>query len=153
MRNAIFKAMQLIASILNEDIDVRTIYSIEADELDQNKKEQFPMANILLSGIDFNESNLVFEVTYLDIRDKSKLGITDKFEWNDNRWDNWSQAHSVFQNLINKLKLQRHEGDLEYVSSSEPQIVSNAFNNGLDGLIMQITLYYPNNKISICEQC
>lgn len=153
MRNAIFKAMQLIASILNEDIDVRTIYSIEADELDQNKKEQFPMANILLSGIDFNESNLVFEVTYLDIRDKSKLGITDKFEWNDNRWDNWSQAHSVFQNLINKLKLQRHEGDLEYVSSSEPQIVSNAFNNGLDGLIMQVTLYYPNNKITICEQC
>lgn len=153
MRNAIFKAMQLIASILNEDVDVRTIYSIEADELDQNKKEQFPMANILLSGIDFNESNLVFEITYLDIRDKSKLGITDKFEWNDNRWDNWSQAHSVFQNLINKLKLQRHEDDLEYVSSSEPQIVSNAFNNGLDGLIMQVTLYYPNNKISICEQC
>ena len=153
MRNAIFKALQLIASILNEDIDVKTIYSIEADELDQNKKEQFPMANILLSGIDFNESNLVFEVTYLDIRDKSKELVTDKFEWNDNRWDNWSQAHSVFQNLVNKLKLQRHEDDLEYVTSTEPQIVSNAFNNGLDGLIMQITLYYPNNKTTICEQC
>lgn len=151
MRNAIFKALQLIASILNEDIDVKTIYSIEADELDQNKKEQFPMANILLNAIDFDNSTASFEVTYLDIRDKSKELISDKFEWNDNRWDNWSQAHSVFQNLVNKLKLQRHDDDLEFVSATEPQIVSNAFNNGLDGLIMSVTIYYPNNKISICE--
>lgn len=153
MRNAIFKALQLLAGILNEDIDVKTIYSIEADELDQNKKEQFPMANILLSGIDFTDSNLVFEITYLDIRDKSKEAIVDKFEYNDNRWDNWSQAHSVFQNLVNKLKNQRHEDEIEFVSANEPQIVSNAFNNGLDGLIMQVTLYFPNNKTTICEPC
>ena len=150
MRNAIFKALQLLASILNEDVDVKTIYSIEADELDQNKKEQFPMANILLSGIDFNEGLLTFEVTYLDIRDYSKMLVTDKFDWNDNRWDNWSQAHSVFQNLIGKLKNFRNEEGLEYVSATEPQIISNAFNNGLDGLIMQITLYYPKNEISYC---
>lgn len=150
MRNAIFKALQLIAGILNEDIDVKTIYSIEADELDHNKKEVFPMANILLNGIDFQNNTASFEVTYLDIRDKSKILISDKFDGNDNRWDNWVQAHSVFQNLVNKLKLQRHEGDLEFVSATEPQIISNAFGNGLDGLIMSITIYYPNNVISIC---
>ena len=150
MRNAIFKALQLIASILNEDIDVKTIFSIEADELDQNKKDYFPMVNILLNAIDFTENTVSFEITYLDIRDKSKILISDKFQGNDNRWDNWVQAHSVMQNLVNKLKNQRHDDDLTYISSTEPQIVSDAFGNGLDGLIMTVTIFYPSNKTTIC---
>jgi hypothetical protein len=153
MRNSVYKGLEVLAGYLNEDIDVNTITTIEEDEIDFNKKDIFPMANIRLTGANFDNQTMNFEVTYLDIRDVVKTVITDKYNGNDNRWDNINQGHSVLNSLVTKLKLRHNQYDIELVSTSEPVMFLGAFNNMLDGYSLIITLSYPNNKNNECEEC
>jgi hypothetical protein len=153
MRNAVYKGLEVLAGYINEDIDVNTITTMEEDEIDFNKKDIFPMANIRLTGANFDNQTINFEVTYLDIRDVVKTVITDKYNGNDNRWDNINQGHSVLNSLVTKLKLRRNQYDIELASTSEPVMFLGAFNNMLDGYSLIITLSYPNNKNYECEEC
>ena len=96
MRNAIFKIIDLIGGYLNEDEVVNSLFSLGADEIDHLKNDVFPLANIQLQSIDFQNSQITFEITHLDIRDENKNGVEDKFTWNDNRLENWNVSYSVF---------------------------------------------------------
>ena len=149
MRNGVIKGLQLIAGYLNEDNDVKTIYSVNEDELDFNKKELYPLANIRFNGNDFDTNEITYEVIYIDQRKNSKKAITDKFVGNDNRWDNWTQAHSVLNNLVTKLSLIRNDDNILLVNSGSPILIDNAFSNGLDGMSLLITLYVNSNN-SVC---
>jgi hypothetical protein len=153
MRNAVYKGLEVLAGYLNEDIDVTTIMSAEEDEIDFNKKDIFPLANIRFNGANFDTQQMTFEVTYLDIRDIVKTVITDKFNGNDNRWDNINQAHAVLNSLVTKLKLKRNEYDIELESTSEPLLIVGGFSNMLDGMSLIITLTYPNNQTNECKEC
>ena len=148
-RNALFKITELIGSYLNEDEDVKSLFSLGADEIDQQKNDVFPLANIQLQSIDFQNSQITFEITHLDIRDENKNGVEDKFAWNDNRWENWSVSYSVLLNLLAKLKLIRIDG-IEFVSSSDPTIINKDFQTGLDGLVLSVT-FWVNPSVKICE--
>ena len=149
MRNAIFKIIDLIGGYLNEDEDVKSLFSLGADEVDLLKNDVFPLANIQLQSIDFQNSRITFEITHLDIRDENKNGVEDKFAWNDNRWENWSVSYSVLLNLLAKLKLIRVDG-IEFVSSSDPTIINKDFQTGLDGLVLSVT-FWVNPSVKICE--
>ena len=148
-RNALFKIIDLIGGYLNEDEDVKSLFSLGADEIDQQKNDVFPLANIQLQSIDFQNSQITFEITHLDIRDENKNGVEDKFAWNDNRWENWSVSYSVLLNLLAKLKLIRVDG-IEFVSSSDPTIINKDFQTGLDGLVLSVT-FWVNPSVKICE--
>ena len=148
-RNALFKIIDLIGGYLNEDEDVKSLFSLGADEIDQQKNDVFPLANIQLQSIDFQNSQITFEITHLDIRDENKNGVDDKFAWNDNRWENWSVSYSVLLNLLAKLKLIRIDG-IEFVSSSDPTIINKDFQTGLDGLVLSVT-FWVNPSVKICE--
>ena len=148
-RNALFKIIDLIGGYLNEDEDVKSLFSLGADEIDQQKNDVFPLANIQLQSIDFQNSQITFEITHLDIRDENKNSVEDKFAWNDNRWENWSVSYSVLLNLLAKLKLIRVDG-IEFVSSSEPTIINKDFQTGLDGLVLSVT-FWVNPSVKICE--
>ena len=50
MRNAIFKIIDLIGGYLNEDEDVKSLFSLGADEIDHLKNDVFPLANIQLQS-------------------------------------------------------------------------------------------------------
>ena len=149
MRNAIFSIIDLIGGYLNEDEDVKSLFSLGADEIDHLKNDVFPLANIQLQSIDFQNSQITFEITHLDIRDENKNGVEDKFAWNDNRWENWSVSYSVLLNLLAKLKLIRIDG-IEFVSSSDPTIINKDFQTGLDGLVLSVT-FWVNPSVKICE--
>ena len=148
-RNALFKIIDLIGGYLNEDEDVKSLFSLGADEIDQQKNDVFPLANIQLQSIDFQNSQITFEITHLDIRDENKNSVEDKFAWNDNRWENWSVSYSVLLNLLAKLKLIRVDG-VEFVSSSDPTIINKDFQTGLDGLVLSVT-FWVNPSVKICE--
>ena len=150
-RNALFKIIDLIGGYLNEDEDVKSLFSLGADEIDQQKNDVFPLANIQLQSIDFQNSQITFEITHLDIRDENKNGVEDKFAWNDNRWENWSVSYSVLLNLLAKLKLIRIDG-IEFVSSSDPTIINKDFQTGLDGLVLSVT-FWVNPSVNICDKC
>lgn len=153
MRNAILKGLEIIANYLQEDPDVISIQAVDDDELDVNKREIYPLVNIRLNGVSLDDSTMTFEVTALDIRNKKKTVQRDAFNLIDDRWDNWAMCHNILKTLRDKLEIRRNESDIEFVSSNEPLIFSNAMQNGLDGMSVILTLNYPNNTINLCKEC
>jgi hypothetical protein len=145
MRNAIFEGLNLIAGHLNDDDRIKTLFSANEDEIDFNKKDYYPMANIRVSANDFSTDQITYEVTVLDIRDINKKKITSKFEGNDNRWDNWTLTYDVIRSLIAKLERLQNDKDIEFANSSGALQIDNAFANGLDGFSVLISFNF-NNK-------
>jgi hypothetical protein len=153
MRNAILKGLEIIANYLQEDPDVISIQAVDDDELDVNKREIYPLVNIRLNGVNLDDNTMTFEVTALDIRNKKKTVERDAFNLHDDRWDNWAMCLNILKSLRDKLEIRRNENDIEFVSSNEPLIFSNAMQNGLDGMSVILTLNYPNNTINLCKEC
>ena len=144
MRNVILAGLNLIVGHLNEDDRIKTIFSANEDELDFNKKDMYPMANVRVNSNDFNSNDVTFEVTVVDQRDTNKRAITNKFNGNDNRWDNWSLAYDVLRSILNKTERLQNDDNISFVTSSSPILIDNAFANGLDGYSVLITLNFPN---------
>lgn len=144
MRNAILAGLNLIVGHLNDDDRIKTIFSANEDELDFNKKDMYPMANVRINSNDFNTNDITFEVTVVDQRDTNKRTITNKFNGNDNRWDNWAMAYDVLRSVLNKTERLQNDYNISFVGSSSPLLIDNAFANGLDGYSVLITLNFPN---------
>lgn len=144
MRNAILVGLNLIVGHLNDDDRIKTIFSANEDELDFNKKDMYPMANVRINSNDFNTNDITFEVTVVDQRDTNKRAITNKFNGNDNRWDNWAMAYDVLRSVLNKTERLQNDYNISFVGSSSPLLIDNAFANGLDGYSVLITLNFPN---------
>lgn len=144
MRNVLLEGLNLIAGHLEDDDRIKTIFSANEDEIDFNKRDLYPMANIRINSNDFDSSDVTFEVTVIDQRDTNKRAITNKFNGNDNRWDNWSLTYDVLRSIINKLERLQNENNISFVNSSNPVLIDNAFANGLDGYSVLITLNFPN---------
>ena len=153
MRNAILKGLEITANYLQEDPDVISIQAVDDDELDVNKREIYPLVNIRLNGVNLDENTMTFEITALDIRNKKKTVERDAFNLHDDRWDNWAMCLNILKTLRDKLEIRRNDYDIEFVSSNEPLIFSNAMQNGLDGMSVIITLNYPNNIVELCKEC
>lgn len=144
MRNVILAGLNLIAGHLEDDDRIKTIFSANEDELDFNKRDLYPMANIRVNSNDFNSNDVTFEVTVIDQRDTNKRAITNKFNGNDNRWDNWSLTYDVLRSVLNKIERLQNNDNISFVNSSSPVLIDNAFANGLDGYSVLITLNFPN---------
>ena len=144
MRNAILAGLNLIVGHLNDDDRIKTIFSANEDELDFNKKDMYPIANVRINSNDFNTNDITFEVTVVDQRDTNKRAITNKFNGNDNRWDNWAMAYDVLRSVLNKTERLQNDYNISFVGSSSPLLIDNAFANGLDGYSVLITLNFPN---------
>lgn len=144
MRNAILAGLNLIVGHLNDDDRIKTIFSANEDELDFNKRDMYPMANVRVNSNDFNSNDITFEITVVDQRDINKRAITNKLNGNDNRWDNWSLAYDVLRSIINKSERLQNDDNITFVTSSSPILIDNAFANGLDGYSVLITLNFPN---------
>lgn len=149
MRNGILQGLNLIAEHLNDDTRIKTIQSINQDELDFNKRDLYPMANIRLNGLDLDTKQVTYEVVVLDQRDNNKKAIVEKFKGNDNRWDNWAMATDVLNTLRNKIERLRNDFDIKFVSTTSPLFIDKDFANGLDGVSVLITLEY-NDRTSVC---
>lgn len=144
MRNVILAGLNLIVGHLNDDERIKTIFTANEDELDFNKKDMYPMANVRVNSNDFNSNDVTFEITVVDQRDINKRAITNKLNGNDNRWDNWSLAYDVLRSIINKSERLQNDDNITFVTSSSPILIDNAFANGLDGYSVLITLNFPN---------
>ena len=154
MRNAVYKAIELIVSILENDSDVKTITLMEnEDSIDFDKKNIYSLVNINLVSANFDDKTLGFEITALAQRDEVKTVITNKLLGNDNRIDNMTAIHSILNNLTKTLRLRNNEFGIDYVSSTEPVIFNKAFTNGLDGMTLDIVLNYPDNETTVCDDC
>ena len=151
MRNAVSNCLELLVGYLNEDVDVNTItiFNDETD-IDFDKKNIYNLVNINIVSANFESKQIGFEILFITQRDDVKTTITNKLLGNDNRVDNIQTAHSVLNNLVKKLRLLNNDFDIDFVSSTEPQIFFKAYTNGMDGMTIDIVLNYPDNDINVC---
>lgn len=151
MRNAISNCLELLVGYLQSDIDVNTITIFNTDDdIDFNKKNIYNLVNIGIVSSNFENKTIGFEVLFITQRDDVKTTITNKLNGNDNRVDNIQTAHSVMNNLVKKLRLLNNDWNIQYVSSTEPQIFFKAYTNGMDGMTIEIVLQYPDNETDVC---
>lgn len=151
MRNAVSNCLELLVGYLNSDIDVNTITIFNTDDdIDFNKKNIYNLVNIGIVSSNFENKTIGFEILFITQRDDVKTTITNKLEGNDNRVDNIQTAHSVMNNLVKKLRLLNNDFDIQYISSTEPQIFFKAYTNGMDGMTIEIVLQYPDNDTNVC---
>jgi len=151
MRNAISNCLELLVGYLQSDIDVNTITIFNTDDdIDFNKKNIYNLVNIGIVSSNFENKTIGFEVLFITQRDDVKTSITDKLNGNDNRVDNIQTAHSVMNNLVKKLRLLNNDFNIQYVSSTEPQIFFKAYTNGMDGMTIEVILQYPDNETDVC---
>lgn len=151
MRNAVSNCLELLVGYLNSDIDVNTITIFNTDDdIDFNKKNIYNLVNIGIVSSNFENKTIGFEILFITQRDDVKTTITNKLEGNDNRVDNIQTAHSVMNNLVKKLRLLNNDYDIQFISSTEPQIFFQAYTNGMDGMTIEIVLQYPDNDTNVC---
>ena len=151
MRNAVSNCLELLVGYLQEDIDVNTITIFQTDDdIDFNKKNIYNLVNIGIVSSNFESKTIGFEVLFITQRDDVKTTITNKLEGNDNRVDNIQTAHSVLNNLVKKLRLLNNDYDIQFISTTEPQIFFKAYTNGMDGMTIEIVLQYPDNDTNVC---
>jgi hypothetical protein len=155
MRNAVNNCLELLVGYLQEDIDVNTITIFQTDDdIDFNKKNIYNLVNIGIVSSNFESKTIGFEVLFITQRDDVKTTITNKLEGNDNRVDNIQTAHSVMNNLLKKLRLLNNDYDIQFISTTEPQIFFKAYTNGMDGMTIEIVLQYPDNDTNVCcDEC
>lgn len=149
MKNAVLRGLEIIANYLEQEPRVKSITTINQDELDYLKKNNYPIANIRLNDVNIEDGQVTYEVIVLDQRDTNKKKVEDVKHWNDNRWDNWALSVDILRNLTLKLKLFRNDYDIQLVSITSPIIIDKDFANGLDGVSILITLQYYEQE-SVC---
>ena len=151
MRNAVSNCLELLVGYLNEDVDVNTItiFNDETD-IDFDKNNIYNLVNINIVSANFESKQIGFEILFITKRNDVKTTITNKLLGNDNRVDNIQTAHSVLNNLVKKLRLLNNDFDIDFVSSTEPQIFFKAYTNGMDGMTIDIVLNYPDNDTNVC---
>lgn len=122
------------------------------DIIDNVKKNIFPLAHINVTGSKIGQGvvNFTFEVAVVDIRNISKVKVSDKFLGNDNELDNLNTCHAILNYMITKMRLQRNDNDIELQNDPNLQPVLMAFTNALDGWKCDIELSVPNDDFSVC---
>jgi hypothetical protein len=149
---AFYQAIAYIKSTLENAPLLNTI-THGTDIIDNVKKNIFPLAhiNILSSSINNGVVNFTFEIAVVDIRNISKINVTDKFLGNDNELDNLNTCHAILNYMITQMRLQRSDEDIELQNDPTLQPILLAFTNALDGWKCDIEISVPNNDFTVCD--
>ena len=144
-----YQAIDYIKATL-ESAPLLTTITHGTDIIDNVKKNIFPLAhiNVLSSSVSTGVVTFVFEVACVDIRNMSKVQVTDKFF--DNELDNLNTCHAILNYMITKMRLRRNDDDIELVNDPTLQPILMAFTNALDGWRCEIELQVPNDDFTVC---
>ena len=150
--NAFYLVVDFLRSRLEDNPNNNTVVFGRTEDKDLYKKSIYPLTHINPVSAPMSSSQVSyfsFEIACLDQRDISKSVATDKFEGNDNLQDNLNITYTILNDLVNYIRLQNNNYNIEIESISDASpIIFNDYNL-LDGWFISITLKIPNNQ-SIC---
>jgi len=149
--NSFYTVIEYLKDFLLQDIDVNTCTHGAVEDVDIDKKNIFPLAHLLVTGMSFPVGMVAYNFTVhiLDQRNISKVKITDKWLGNDNELDNLNTCGVVVNRLVSNLKRQHNEFDIELLNEPSPVPITYQFTNVLDGWQVDIQLGISNN-IEVC---
>lgn len=146
--NAYYRVTSEIKTLLLADPDVNTV--LKRKDMDLNKKDIFPVCNILVLDCTPTESTLTFSVAIeaLDLRNESKTPITDKFVGNDNEDDNLNTMLYVLVRLY--LQLLKTNADFRVTLDGPFEAMYYAGTNVADGWLATFNIELPLEEITAC---
>jgi len=154
--NSFYTVIDFLKNHLIDDQDVNTVIHGVVNDIDiSSKKNIYPLAHINVTGASY-PTNLIsfnFTVNILDQRNISKITSSDKWLRNDNELDNLNTCHAVVSRLIQKLKVNYNDYDIELVNEPSPTPVIYEYTNTLDGWSVEIQLSIPNTICGGKSEC
>lgn len=149
--NKFYLTFDFIKKTFELDNLVHTITHGAVNDLDIEKKNLFPLVHIAVVSFEQTEGMIYFnyKIWCMGLRNILKKTSTSKFFKNDNEIDNLNETAAILNKFITRLRLQRHEHDIELVSYSSAEAIEFDFTNILDGWTIDITLSIPND-VGVC---
>lgn len=152
--------IETIKDTFESDTMVSTVVTGDATEVDNYKKNLFPLVHLDVTDSVFlgitNTSTTQYNVTItvVDIRDVNKEDDRDKFWANDNRHDNWNRTRHILRTAEVKMIKEVYGEDINLVTASSAELLSFVRENTLDGWQQTWTIDIPDNYVKACEpQC
>lgn len=151
--NSFYKVVDFLKSHFESDQFVNTITHGVINDIDVDKKNIFPLTHLSVTGAQVVEGMIIFNFTIwvLDIRNISKVPVTDKFLKNDNELDNLNTTFAIANRFLTMLRMQNNDDDIELFANSNPTPIQYDFSNILDGWEFEVQLSIPNNNIEVCS--
>src|SRR5690554_1977305 len=131
--------IETLEATFKSDERVSTITTGDATEVDNYRKNLFPLVHIDVNDSPFigveNTSMSRYNViiTVVDIRDINKEEDRDKLWRNDNRHDNWNLTRNILRTAEVKMIKEKHGYDVSLNTATTAELLSFVRENTLDG--------------------
>lgn len=133
---------------------VNTITRGEFDRVDLSKSNIYPLLHIFIDGGSFNDgSTIVFNVLIgcWQQRVQNDEVTYDKYDDWTNEVDNMNETLAVLNKVWLKLLFDFEETRIRARENPRLTPEYNAYNNNLDGWVLEFSIEVPNKDISLCD--
>lgn len=149
--------IETIKETFESDELVSTVVTGDASEVDNYKKNLFPLVHIDVTDSVFlgtsntstSEYNVI--ITVVDIRDVNKIEDRDKFWKNDNRHDSWNTTRHILRTAEIKMIKEIYGDNINLVTASSAELLSFTRENTLDGWQQTWTIDLPDYYVKACD--
>lgn len=145
-----YQVLEMLKAFLEADPLVNTVTNVDEEVFDMDKKNIYPIVDILCESAVISLQSIVFTftITALDVRDIKNEPRTDKFVGNSNKQDNLNSMLAVLNRLYKSIAKLGDDFTILNEPSPQPRVYQNQ--NLLDGWQMTLEIETPNNEISVC---
>ncbi len=155
-----YRLLDAIKDFLQNNPSINTVHEGDIFKVDLEKDGIYPLANIDVTNVDFNEhyNRFTLAIVVADILDDTKENEKDQnnvFHGADNLQDIYNTQLSVINLLQSSLKrggLNENGFELPEDESVSAVPFEQRFENLLVGWVLTLTVDIANDDISICLQ-
>lgn len=132
---------------------VNTITRGNFEDIDISKQNIYPLLHIFVQSGGFNNGSTVtfdLQLGCFQQRNYNNTYEIDKLWDNDNEVDNMNETHAILNTVWNVLLTDFEKENITASENPTLDPVTNGFDNGLDGWILNFTIEVPNTTLSLC---
>lgn len=148
-QNELFTVTKYIIDTFSDVPIVNTVSFEKTNDIDFNKENIYPLVNVdLVDSLPIGDV-IVFNYTIniLQQRDIDNELNNDKTLNKDNLIDNLNECYGIATRVMNHMKSNFNDHEIEITSQSNIRMVRNAYANKLDGVAFELSLEIPNTTV------
>lgn len=146
--------LRYIKSLLEQDVLVNTITFGNPEEMDLNKMNIYPLANIEINDAIFtNGQNVVFDVVISTMNQRDTTNeVNDSKIWYQNEVDNYNEMLAILNRLWSKMLYGFEDNNI--TASENPKALKRKNvqdKNNLEGWQLSFQVTMPNTALDLCQ--
>ncbi|WP_439133001.1 hypothetical protein [Polaribacter sp.] len=146
--------IRYIKSLLEQDDLVNTITFGSPEEMDLNKMNIYPLANIEINDASFtNGQNVVFDVVISTMNQRDTTNeVNGSKIWYQNEVDNYNEMLAILNRLWSKMLYGFNDNNI--TASENPQALKRKNvqdKNNLEGWQLSFQVTMPNTALNLCQ--